>query len=129
VQDVLAVLAAEYSNTDSELLSQILRKSEELMNDSMVLAQGLFDDTRIQPTQLQKAVAIAAMTRLETHPKQIWQFYSGMGKSYIVAAIALKASITDKYSNITIVVPNSFLKSRDHTKFAALFTPSECAIH
>ena len=32
------------------------------------------------------------------------------------------ASITHKYSNITIVVPNSFLKSRDHTKFAALFT-------
>jgi hypothetical protein len=45
-----------------------------------------------------------------------------MGKSYIVAAIALIASITHKYSNITIVVPNSFLKSRDHTKFAALFT-------
>ena len=62
------------------------------------------------------------MTRLDLYSKQISQFYSGMGKSYIVAAIALMASITHKYSNITIFVPNSFLKSRDHTKFAALFT-------
>ena len=62
------------------------------------------------------------MASLDSHSKQLWQFYSGMGKSYIVAAIALMASITHKYSNITIVVPNSFLKSRDHTKFAALFT-------
>ena len=87
----------------------------------MVLAQGLFDDTQIQTTQLQKAIAIAAMTRLEIHPKQIWQFYGGMGKSYIEAAIALIASITHKYSNITIVVPNSYLKSRDHIRFSALF--------
>ena len=39
-----------------------------------------------------------------------------------MAAIALIARITHKYSNITIFVPNSFLMSRDHTKFAALFT-------
>ncbi len=92
------------------------------MNDTIVLAQGLFDDTQIQPKQLQKAIAIAAMASLETYEKQIRQFCSGMGKSYIVAAIALMASITHKYSNTTIVVPNSFLKSRDDTKFAALFT-------
>jgi hypothetical protein len=42
-----------------------LRQREELMNETMVLAQGLFDDTQIQPTQLQKAIAIAAMTRLD----------------------------------------------------------------
>jgi hypothetical protein len=46
-----------------------LRQRDELIKDTMILAQGLFDDTRIQPTQLQKAVAIAAMTRLEIHPK------------------------------------------------------------
>ena len=65
VQDVLASLAESNSNTDCELQEQILRQRDELMNDTMVLAQGLFDDTQIQPTQLQKAIAIAAMTRLD----------------------------------------------------------------
>jgi hypothetical protein len=101
------VIAETNMNTDCVYTEQILRQRDELMNDTMVLAQGLFDDTRIQPTQLQKAIAIAAMTRLDLHSKQIWQFYSGMGKSYIVAAIALMASITHKYSNITIVVPTA----------------------
>jgi hypothetical protein len=65
VQDVLALIAECNMNTDCELFQQILRQRDELMNDTMVLAQGLFDDTQIQPTQLQKAIAIAAMTRLD----------------------------------------------------------------
>ena len=69
MQDILAVIAETNMNTDCVYTEQILRQRDELMNDTMVLAQGLFDYTRIQPTQLQKAVAIAAMTRLEIHPK------------------------------------------------------------
>ncbi len=33
-----------------------------------------------------------------------------MGKSLMVAASALMASITYKYINITIVIPNNYLK-------------------
>ncbi len=47
VQDVLAVLAEDNMNTDCEFKKQIMRQRDELMNDTMVLAYGIFDDTQI----------------------------------------------------------------------------------
>ena len=44
-----------------------------------------------------------------------------MGKSFIVACIALMACISSKYSCITIVVPNNYLLHRDQERFAPLF--------
>jgi hypothetical protein len=36
-----------------------------------------------------------------------------MGKSYIVACLALLACLQHKYQRITVVVPNNYLISRD----------------
>ena len=44
-----------------------------------------------------------------------------MGKSFIVACIALMACISRKYSFVTIVVPNNYLLQRDQERFAPLF--------
>ena len=48
-----------------------------------------------------------------------------MGKSYIVACLALLACLEHKYQRITVVVPNNYLISRDKTRFAPLFTNYE----
>ena len=48
-----------------------------------------------------------------------------MGKSYIVACLALLACLQHKYQRITVVVPNNYLISRDKTRFAPLFTNYE----
>ena len=48
-----------------------------------------------------------------------------MGKSYIVACLALLACLEHKYQRITVVVPNNYLISRDKTRFAPLFANYE----
>ena len=48
-----------------------------------------------------------------------------MGKSYIVACLALLACLEHKYQRITVVVPNNYLICRDKTRFAPLFANYE----
>jgi hypothetical protein len=43
-----------------------------------------------------------------------------MGKSFIVACLALLACLEHKFERITVVVPNNYLVSRDKQRFAPL---------
>jgi hypothetical protein len=43
-----------------------------------------------------------------------------MGKSYIVACLALLACLEHKFERVTVVVPNNYLVSRDKQRFAPL---------
>ena len=88
--------------------------------NTMTLAQGLQSQVNIQPTNLQQTVAIAALSLLGRNQKQMWHFYSGMGKSYIVATLALMACLANLYKQITIVIPNGYLLQRDRDRFAVL---------
>ena len=58
-----------------------------------MLTQGLLKQADVAPTNLQQAVAIAALSMLESKHKQLWHFYAGMGKSFIVATIALLSCV------------------------------------
>ena len=58
-----------------------------------MLAQGLLKQADVAPTNLQQAVAIAALSMIESKHKQLWHFYAGMGKSFIVATIALLSCV------------------------------------
>ena len=58
-----------------------------------MLTQGLLKQADVAPTNLQQAVAIAALSMLESKHKQLWHFYAGMGKSFVVATIALLSCI------------------------------------
>ena len=51
-----------------------------------------------------------------------------MGKSFIVACLALLACLEHKYARITIVVPNNYLISRDKQRFSSLFKNFESLI-
>ena len=67
-----------------------LKSNNNQLVDSKVqmLEQGLLKQADVAPTNLQQAVAIAALSMLESKHKQLWHFYAGMGKSFIVATIA-----------------------------------------
>lgn len=94
-----------------------------LLTDSKVqmLVKGLLQQADLRPTNLQQAVAIAALSLLKYKHKQLWHFYAGMGKSFIVATIALLSCVTQLHKQITIVIPNSYLLARDKSRFAPLF--------
>jgi hypothetical protein len=72
-----------------------LKSNYNQLLDSKVkmLAQGLLKQADVAPTNLQQAVAIAALSLLQSKHKQLWHFYAGMGKSFIVAMIALLSCV------------------------------------
>ena len=88
--------------------------------NTMTLAQSLQSQVNIQPTNLQQTVVIAALSLLDCNSKQMWHFYSGMGKSCIVATLALMACLANLYKQITIVILNGYLLQRDRDRFAVL---------
>ena len=63
----------------------------------LMIATSWQSQSNIIPTNLQLAVSIAALSLLEKHSRQLWSFYAGMGKSYIVATTALLACVASLY--------------------------------
>lgn len=114
----------EFNNDDDRVIE--VRKLE--VTSTILLAETMFSETGILPTKLQQAISISALCMADVHPKQIWSFYAGMGKSYIIACTAFLAGNTASFDHVTIVIPNNNLLLRDQQRFAALFKPHICQI-
>ena len=74
---------------------------------------GVFKDLFIRPDRMQFSLATFAVASLHRHPKQLWKFFSGQGKSRIVATAALYALNETIIENVHIVFPTAHLMVRD----------------
>jgi len=74
---------------------------------------GVFEDLFTRPDHMQFSMATFAVHSLHRHPKQLWKFFSGQGKSRIVATAALYALTERDIPNVHIVFPMAHLMVRD----------------
>ena len=83
--------------------------------------QSLIDKTGVTLTNEQLAVVTAALSTLNSNPKQHWELTAGTGKSFIIAAIAAVSIAQDATKKIEFIVPSEYLMRRDRKQFQQLW--------
>jgi len=76
------------------------------------------------PNQIQIGISQYAALRLKTCPKQMWMLRAGLGKSRIIATMAMNILTLGMAKKVYILIPNESLLQRDKTEYADYFTLS-----